>query len=85
MRYDHISSYNQYITIQPHSQPAYATLALVFFGHAEASAEASASSKGGKSKAEAEAEAYARSSGGKAEARECLTHDVASLLVLPGS
>jgi hypothetical protein len=57
----------------------------VFFGHAEASAEASASSKGGKSKAEAEAKAYARSSGGKAEARECLTHDVVSLLVLPGS
>jgi hypothetical protein len=35
---------------------------------AEASAEAAAFSKGGKSKAEAEAEAYAKSNGGKASA-----------------
>lgn len=44
---------------------------------AEASAEASASSKGGKSKAEAEAEAYANSKGGSAEARKSLAYSVA--------
>ena len=48
-----------------------------FVAPAEASAEASASSKGGKSKAEAEAEAYASSKGGKSQA-EAEAHAAAS-------